>query len=356
MELEQLVGSHSFGNAMKQPFVLRRLDLLTLGLFLVWCLSPLGSQGLQRSFKIVPHVTTDTSDVWFLNTTGTHPLFSSSLPDKDVDLDRARKLQLMSVYYNSAFLPLSERDLQTSVDQDPYDNPAISLLNPPRVSSPYQSWPSVSAYGVPFSLPEAKFINDTNLRPSKRITDVTDYDKISFNMNSSYFDFTCENWSLVELGILIDSLNFSNNYEFGIGMSDRSHNSSSPDYRPNYLALASKNRETAVSKPHNGTSYDIDPVAEYSFIECTFQRVFVDVPVTCWRDAEDGTLPYCENRPAKPAKVQPPQDPQDRIFKDFSFDWIYETNAASEFGLTTPSKYPLVISVAVSTWHPTSKY
>lgn len=38
------------GKAMKQPFLLRRLDVLAITLSAVWCFSPIGSQAFQRVY------------------------------------------------------------------------------------------------------------------------------------------------------------------------------------------------------------------------------------------------------------------------------------------------------------------
>src|ERR1700753_1252416 len=129
MELEQLMGSSSFASAMKQPFLLRRIDILTLVLFLVWCLSPLGTQGLQRSYGKTPKITTnDSAEVWYLDMTGYNSLFSYNVSNAVDDPNRFSNLQLVSVYYMSAFLPPSESDIvKTTEYQDRYDNPGISL-------------------------------------------------------------------------------------------------------------------------------------------------------------------------------------------------------------------------------------
>src|SRR4051812_3596022 len=117
MELEQLVGSNSFGSAMKQPFVLRRLDLLTLILFLIWCLSPLGSQGLQRAFGKDKSKIDDKQNLWYLNTNGFNPMFSPNANTTEVD--RGARIQIVSAYYLSAFLPKTMRDLNSgTLDQD----------------------------------------------------------------------------------------------------------------------------------------------------------------------------------------------------------------------------------------------
>jgi hypothetical protein len=110
MELEQLVGSNSFGAAIKQPFFLRRIDLLTLLLFVVWCLSPLGSQGLQRAWTTqIPLSVTTTESVYFIDTTSPNPLFgpngaaAGNPANGELSTTAAESLQLASVFYMAAF-------------------------------------------------------------------------------------------------------------------------------------------------------------------------------------------------------------------------------------------------------------
>jgi hypothetical protein len=107
MKLEQLIGSNSFGSAMKQPFMLRRLDTLTLALFLVWCLSPLGSQGLQRAYyrdsSIVPG---KNATIQYLDTLRENPLYGSGRSDADLSSpSKGTSIQLIADYFTSAFLP-----------------------------------------------------------------------------------------------------------------------------------------------------------------------------------------------------------------------------------------------------------
>jgi hypothetical protein len=96
MQLEQLVGANSFGNAVKQPILLRRINLLAFGLFLAWCLSPLGSQALQRAFSEEPQSGGYQATVYYVNTGSTNQLFSSK-SNQTLTAGRSTKLQLVSV-------------------------------------------------------------------------------------------------------------------------------------------------------------------------------------------------------------------------------------------------------------------
>ena len=48
MTLEQLISSHSVASAIKQPFFLRRINLLSIVILCVWSLSPLAGQAILR--------------------------------------------------------------------------------------------------------------------------------------------------------------------------------------------------------------------------------------------------------------------------------------------------------------------
>src|SRR3569833_3342717 len=74
-----LVGCCLFVVVALLPFVLRSIDLLTLTLFVVWCLSPIGSSALQRTLTITSDMTAPVNTtVYFLDNTGENRLLSTT--------------------------------------------------------------------------------------------------------------------------------------------------------------------------------------------------------------------------------------------------------------------------------------
>lgn len=341
MELEQLIGSHSFASAMKQPFLLRRLDIFTLVLFLVWCLSPLGTQGLQRSYGKTPQITHDyTVEVPYLNMTGYNRLFSHNVSNAVKDDDYYSDLQLASVYYMSAFLPLSESDqVKNTMYQDRYDNPGISL---PVVPGKYSDTPLASAYGVPIVLPPVPF--DIGSDSETQLIDDQRYDEISFDITASYFQLTCGDWSLTPFGDIKDNLSFPQNSEYGIGTIDEANlgedpNTYLPNYRPNFVAFASHNRPVVSNNTTDGAFLLPEDNWEYSYIECTYDQVFIDLHVSCFRMASTNMLPVCQTSIFNQPSTQKSQGPQDATLDDFSEEWVDGTSPISASFVTSMSKF-----------------
>ncbi|KAE9368028.1 hypothetical protein N431DRAFT_445092 [Stipitochalara longipes BDJ] len=76
--LEQLISSHSVAGALKQPFILRKLNWVTFALLALWALSPLGSQAMQYTTFTRPNIIWDHNTIYYLNTTQENPGLSSN--------------------------------------------------------------------------------------------------------------------------------------------------------------------------------------------------------------------------------------------------------------------------------------
>jgi hypothetical protein len=211
MELEQLIGTNSFGNAIKQPFLLRRLDLLTLLLFFVWCLSPLGSQALQRVYWTeydiidVPGNTT----MRVLDMTRPNQLFNSqNQTDSFKNMDFTTQLQLISSYYSTTFLPLTYAESIKGDDQDRYNN-ILFPLNPKGkfgslsgqilngTSGINRDLAYSSSFGASIYLPKSQIsaeeMSDPPKKPKTKSSKQTNiglpWDDVFFSMNQSYCKF-----------------------------------------------------------------------------------------------------------------------------------------------------------------------
>lgn len=62
--LEQLYGSQSLSNAVQLSFALRGPGILGLAVVLVWCLSPLGGQGVKRVLGKSSHTDVNNSTIY----------------------------------------------------------------------------------------------------------------------------------------------------------------------------------------------------------------------------------------------------------------------------------------------------
>jgi hypothetical protein len=346
------------------------LDLLTILLFFVWCLSPLGSQGLQRTYGKELKTQTDHTSVWILNSNGFNPMFSPGVNNPDgADLEDlnptnySSRIQLISIYWLSAFLPVSERDeVSGGYWQDRYDNPLIAI---PYAPPSYNDTARASAFGLPISLPEPKFDVNEDESISDAIQNQLAWEDITFKTNASYFNFTCGNWGMKMGSQIPDDWSFSANQEMFMSMTDSVNNT------PNFLGFASRNRDLRVVKSNltdnsPGTQAPLfDPKGmEYSFIECTYDRVYVELLIECGRDSTSYGLPYCYTTVVNNKTViKTPEASQNTSLIDFTFNWLENTAASSQDMLTSPLErylnegsllddpYSRDVDVAVSSWN-----
>lgn len=267
MRLEQLLGSNSFGSAVKQPMVLRQLDILSLLLLLTWCLSPLGSQALQRSYTTGLKEDTVTSTIYYLNRTGNNKVFSDgSTKDKEV-AEHALDNQLTGIQFLSTLLPVDQSLSSDSSSSwmDRYFHPI-----PWKNDSPYP----LSMTGIPIILPESQMNLD------KPATDkITPYEMFDFNITSSYFNFSCGDWELTT----------GQNIPFTDAGYARS---SSNTLVMNFVMGEANSNSTVVFNSAN-----VDPTGinvteylnwQYSHITCGFQQEFFEQQIFCERRAPSG--------------------------------------------------------------------
>lgn len=66
--LEQMTGSRTFGGAVLTQFSLGTVNLVGIGLVLLWASSPLGTQSMLRLLEIHPHENVNKTTVYYLNT------------------------------------------------------------------------------------------------------------------------------------------------------------------------------------------------------------------------------------------------------------------------------------------------
>lgn len=312
MELEQLVGSSSFASAMKQPILLRRLDLLTLALFGIWCLSPLGSQALQRVYSLDRHEVPGTADIKLVPTYGRNRLFDSangSIFRNSLEGDReySELLQLASSYYIAALTPHPEEEKYTS---DRYAHPI--MIN----SQDY----NVQAYGAFVTYPNTSLTLDglSDFDPTKAEKALPKYEEMHFNLTYSYFNFTCGNWQNKTVGEMDNATDYVMMYSdsWTMGMSFTGNQSITR------LVFASANN--AVKQAKNSTAPWQDDNYPFSFIECGLEQVFEEAEVNCTTDLTTA-IPDCwasAGTPLPPDRTKG----KETHFGDFLMDFLASGN------------------------------
>lgn len=290
MELEQLVGSNSFGAVMKQPFFLRRLDVLTLLIFLVWSLSPVGSQALLRIYTLERSVVHDAVAVMYAPLLGDNRLLTPDVAPKNATV-LSELWQAVSVYYTGAFTE-SDADylMGGSWFQDQYNHPLSSYpcQEPGNSSSPYQNC-TLSMFGIPVDLPPAAVASDWEVDEEDRkkvsADAVVPFENITFPVTSSYFNFTCDHWKTETFREINNTrMNFSLSSTLGVEFSTLGDASTINHMR--YATLLD------LSVFDNATDWqsiiEPDPNWKYAVIECGFAQFFFNGTVECWVDVKSG--------------------------------------------------------------------
>jgi len=325
MELEQLVGSSSFASAMKQPILLRRLDLLTVALFAIWCLSPIGSQALVRVYSKERDFLSDNTTVKLVPNHGYNKLFSSNDSFRTItdNPEYAEVSQLVQSYFISA---LSPEPVMKQYVTDQYLHPI--MFHP-------DGWTPVQAFGSFLTYPESKLFEDGSSDYSSNSDPSADpnpkYEMLSFNMSNSHFNFTCKPWqnkTRQQLDTMQNEtdnyvyFSWSDSYTFGVAFTPNLPNETESASTANDITgirVASANNVHS-DKTRNATeqSWDEDPSYEYSYIECGFEQVFEEVEVFCYTDeGTTSSLPSCSAGTSRPA----PEDQREKMatkFGDFS--------------------------------------
>ena len=361
MELEQLVGSNSFGSAMKQPFLLRRLDLLTLLLLVVWCLSPLGSQALQRTYTIDHAIVNTTMPVLYLDMTGPNRFFSFESMAQLIHVANQNDImQKMSNLYLATFLPPAS--WQTD-QEDIWNHPRTIWLDSYK---PIDSPSTTSHYGIPLILTDSIFADKEV--PTDVPTDASlRYERLNFPMTSSYFDFQCGNWSVVNGSYFNETTGLPDSITWQTSISGTAHYLFFADNMDNQTDIMSMTFDrmkfgsvitqgsTAViganALPTNGNE------SLHSLIECSFQQKFVDFSVGCYMDSSSTTgVADCYYENANESSDWAVwETPADQLKNTsgakllYGFDMTFAQNTApfhyENDVVTTPSKCALIFSL-----------
>lgn len=277
MQLEQLVGSNSFGSAIKQPMVLRQLDALSLLLLLTWCLSPFGSQALQRAYRTGFAQKFDTVEVYYLDQTGSSKVFASDWNTTTTPAAHAADNQMAAVLFLSTLVPADQSFLSHTASSymDAYYHPLLGKTLSPADFDLGIEWDPIAGSGLPIVLPDTELPQEV----SENVDAASLYEYISFNVRSSYFDFVCGNWSIVNITELT-SLNqsqrlaWSSSYTLGMRFTNLANTSNM-----NHLLFASANLGF-----NSSDDVIIDRISwNYSFIQCDFQQHYIDTTVYCDR-------------------------------------------------------------------------
>jgi len=116
--LEQLISSHSVASAIKQPFLLQRLNWASLALLCLWSLSPLAGQTFLRMSYLGPYGSVHNLTISYVDTTGQSAAFAGA------DAAGAFGPAVDSLFGSSILAPISAQES----NMDSWGNPKIPIL------------------------------------------------------------------------------------------------------------------------------------------------------------------------------------------------------------------------------------
>lgn len=176
--LEQLLGSSSVFGAFSTQVLMGSFNALAIGLFILWALSPLGGQSSLHIIRTLPSVAVTPKDIFTFNTEIASPFESIRLPLSWLGP------QLNGLYVTSLMAP-------PDVKRSPVDTwgnlkvPLMSQLAPNHTANE-TGWYN---FGFTDDIPYSSLIGIP-------VGGLPHIGNITFNVESSYFDFNCYSLSL----------------------------------------------------------------------------------------------------------------------------------------------------------------
>ena len=268
-----MISSHSVAGAIKQPFLLRRLDWTSLALLCLWSLSPLAGQAFLRMAGSKDGKVTYSGTLHYVNVSGQSVAFSGtdflgdSVPNVDI------------IFESSIIAPL----IQQQAVQDAWNNTKIPILESlgdlnTTDSSGWYTVDDSSTYSSLVGVPVFGMLNDSSID-----TDLS--------IRSSYYRLVCpalqeSSFEKVNASALAEHINleFDDNFNVGMGI--------------NPPANGSQGKLFFTSFNYEGT---------YVYTSCSFNQSYVESRVLC---SNDPSLCYVDQMryDPKPALYTPSAD------------------------------------------------
>ncbi|KAJ4397145.1 hypothetical protein N0V93_001369 [Gnomoniopsis smithogilvyi] len=311
----------------------QRLQAMCLLVFLVWCLSPFGSQALQRACGYKTTTNQTSTDVWYVDRTGYNPMWSANSTLAMSAADRSELVQLISEKYIGSLAPstvLSDKSGQTAARS--LSAPALSYAGEPTSGRKVDAINSASLLSLQDS-------NWTRIRDSVVDSSV---ETLSFSLITSRFEFTCNDWNLRlrHIGNTTSATNMSYSESQTLGMSmSGGDNSTSPMNTVHFASLnkiTNANGTTLASRSINSTRVR-NETWEYSSIQCEFQQNFYSKPIQCKRDQSTGTRACTQS--AQQSLIVSSTGLSGTELGDFAQAFVYANPSTGEREPTATEKY-----------------
>ncbi|KAJ4421999.1 hypothetical protein N0V82_003396 [Gnomoniopsis sp. IMI 355080] len=275
----------TFGQVAQPGKLSQRLQAMCFLVFLIWCLSPLGSQALERACGLVTTTRQTSTYVWYVDRTGYNPMWSANSTLTMSAADRSELVQTVSEKYIGSLAP--SMVLSDKTRRNTADSLTAAMLSDSNESISGSKDDSDSTSSL-------LSLRDSNGTKSMDSAVDSTVETSSFSLITSSFVFTCDNWNLTSrhfdnTTFRPTNMSYSGSQTLGMSMS----NSDSSTMGMNTVKFASLNKiidangTTLVSRGVNSTLLH-NEIWEYSSIQCGFEQVFYSKPMQCERDQITG--------------------------------------------------------------------
>ncbi|PMD30216.1 hypothetical protein L207DRAFT_641787 [Hyaloscypha variabilis F] len=249
MTLEQLISSHSLASAIKQPFLLQRLNWVSIALLCLWSLSPLAGQAFLRMSYLAPSGVVHNTTLQYLDTAVDPAGFDGAA-------DAGAFGPNVDILYGSLILsPIASQ--QSSMDS--WGNPKIPIISELNKTNS-KGWsmvPSLPSYSSLLGVPVSGLTKNGG--------------NTAFKIESAYFAFEeCLPMTNITLEEVISTIAAD-------PLAGSLENATSATLHM-AIALPSANNNT------NGTIYYASKLGSndaYAYTSCPFSQVFVSTTIFC---------------------------------------------------------------------------
>lgn len=270
-------GSKLMGSRTRSLYF-HRLDVMSILVFLVWCLSPIGSQALGLVYGVTSNLEDAQVDIRYVDRTGYNQMWSldsTSPAGSTSTANRSQLVQIIGEKYMGAM----------STSSDSYLNGLATAYISSK--SGYASSGSKAGTRDLATLSSGDSVRDT-------ISDtavINGSGNFTFSFTTSYFDLTCGHWSQTirtfDNTTSPGQMSYSSSQTLGMHMSSGDNSTTTPMSTLTFVSLNSNsltNTSELKRRQDHGTSSVAGEQWEYSSIQCQYQQLFYNVPMICSQD------------------------------------------------------------------------
>ncbi|RDW92631.1 hypothetical protein BP5796_02025 [Coleophoma crateriformis] len=249
MTLEQLINSHSVASAIKQPFLLQRVNWTSIALLCLWSLSPLAGQAFVRMSFVGNSGAVHNTTLNYLDNTITETTKFAG------GSSTATFLANIDALFGSLILAPSSNQ---QAPMDSWGNVKIPRFE--ELTQPKDGWlqvPSSPSYSSLLGIPISGLTDDGG--------------NSSFAVISTYYSFDCPPLTNATLDSLNDTVRSA-----GGGLLESTSGTLHMAVLP-----PTENTTTQILYATQNLDESADGISEHDYTICTFAQVYVESHVLC---------------------------------------------------------------------------